>query len=110
MTQTYIKFHPTLPVDNERTIVTTEEGEQILQKHFTKNPVFRLKTFPKKQKHKLVILKEIAARFDSHRQYTEKEVNTILEGIYPDYVTIRRYLIDYCFFDRKPDGSAYWLT
>jgi hypothetical protein len=29
--------------------------------------------------------------------------------VYDDYVTVRRYLIEYGFLDRKDDGSQYWL-
>ena len=35
-------------------------------------------------------------------------MNGILQEIYDDYVTIRRYLVEYRFIDREPDGSRYW--
>lgn len=38
----------------------------------------------------------------------EREVNEILKGIYPDFASLRRYLIEYGFFERTRDGSAYW--
>ncbi|MBJ6950597.1 DUF2087 domain-containing protein, partial [Vibrio cholerae] len=28
---------------------------------------------------------------------------------YPDFVTLRRYLIEYGFLDRTDDGSQYWV-
>ncbi|MNJ02211.1 hypothetical protein D3C73_1620960 [compost metagenome] len=62
------------------------------------------------EKSKLIILREIASsRFDAGQSYKEKEVNEILEKVYHDYVTLRRYLIEYGFMDREPDGSKYWL-
>lgn len=48
-------------------------------------------------------------RFELSRKYTEKEVNQILKEANPDYVTLRRYLIDYGFLDRYNDGSSYWV-
>lgn len=39
----------------------------------------------------------------------EQGLNQALEEFYEDYVLIRRYLIEYGFIDRKPDGSEYWL-
>jgi len=56
-----------------------------------------------------VILREIIKRFQNDRIYTEKEVNEILKAIYDDYVTLRRYLIEYGFLDRKLDGNQYWI-
>lgn len=38
-----------------------------------------------------------------------KEFNEIIKTAYYDYVTVRRFLIEYGFLDRKPDGSQYWL-
>ena len=52
---------------------------------------------------------EISKRFQIGKIYGEKEVNQILKMVYEDYVTLRRYLIEYGFLDRKPDGSQYWL-
>ena len=46
---------------------------------------------------------------DPKKKYTEKELNTILVESFDDYVTIRRYLIEYGFLDRKKDGSRYWI-
>jgi hypothetical protein len=68
-----------------------------------------LKTFPSREKQKLVILREIVKKFQGERSYNEKELNLILKGIYDDFVTLRRYLIEYGFLDRKADGSEYWL-
>ncbi|HZK55173.1 MAG TPA: DUF2087 domain-containing protein [Desulfosporosinus sp.] len=68
-----------------------------------------LTTFSIKEKHKLVVLKEIVKRFEGERTYTEKEINQILKFVYHDYATLRRYLVEYNFLDRTPDGSQYWL-
>lgn len=57
----------------------------------------------------MTALREVAGLFQSGRRYGEKEVNGILQEVYDDYVTLRRYLIEHGFLDRKPDGSQYWL-
>jgi hypothetical protein len=85
------------------------EDEKILRKYFPEGTAGPLKTFALKEKQRLVVLREIAKRFEPGRIYDEKEVNQILKQVYPDYVKIRRYLIEYGFLNRKRDGSQYWL-
>ena len=58
----------------------------------------------------LMALQEIAKNFKRDRIYGEKEVNEILKAIDDDYVTLRRYLIEHGYLNRKPDGSQYWLA
>lgn len=88
--------------------VTPEEYQEIVMKCFPEGVSGPLHKFPRKQKQKLVVLQELAKHFEAGRIYSEKEVNQILEQVYEDHVTIRRYLIDYGLLDRKPDGSKYW--
>lgn len=53
-------------------------------------------------------LREITKLFQAAQSYTEKEVNQILKEVYDDHITLRRFLIEYGFLERKPDGSQYW--
>lgn len=92
-----------------QTPFTEAEQAEAMRKYFPEGEFGPLAAFPRKQKQRLVVLGEIAKRFDPGRTYTEKEVNAILEAIYDDYVTVRRYLVDYSFLGRKPDGSQYWV-
>jgi len=101
-----VEFHDSLTVKDERRIVTEKEKEEIIEKYFSHN---KLSSFPKKEKKKLVILKQIAEGLDKNKKYSEKEINQIIGEIYSDFVTIRRYLIEYGFLDRLADGSEYWL-
>ncbi|MCX8130370.1 MAG: DUF2087 domain-containing protein [Clostridia bacterium] len=94
---------------DDRYRITEEENDEILMKFFPEGVTGPLKTFSIKEKYKIVVLREIAKKFESKKIYTEKEVNKILKAIYDDFVTLRRYLIEYGFLDRKPDGSQYWL-
>lgn len=105
----FLSIHKTARMVDDRYNVTREENEEILKKYFPKGTDGPLKTFSMKQKCKLVVLREIAKRFQDGRIYNEKEVNGILKAVFEDYVTLRRYLIEYGFLDRKSDGSQYWL-
>ena len=102
----FVKFHSNLSVRDDRTKVTEMEKKKILEKYFDGT---LLKSFPKKQKRKLILLQHIAGMFDRERKYTEMEVNSLLKNVYDDHTTIRRYLIEYGFLDRKRDGSEYWV-
>ncbi len=106
---TFVNVHKTAKMVDDRYNVTLDEVEKVLKKYFPDGTDGALTTFTLKEKHKLIVLREIAKRFRTERMYTEKEVNQILLTAFDDYVTLRRYLIEYGFLDRKPDGSQYWL-
>jgi DNA-binding CsgD family transcriptional regulator len=79
-----------------------------LAKYFpygTNGPLQRL---PKQEKQRKLVLAEVVKHFQPGHRYTEAEVNQILEAIFDDHVTLRRYLVDYGLIDRVPDGSQYW--
>ena len=88
--------------------ITQQEEQKILSTVFASMQPLRLKTFPPKEKKKVVILRTIAKEFEEGIRYSEVQVNEILKDIYPDYVTLRRYLIEYDYLERTRDGSAYW--
>lgn len=105
----FIKPHETAKMVDDRYKVTEDENEKIIKKYFIQGPDGPLKTFDMKEKSKLIVLRQIIKHFKHNQIYTEKQVNEILKTIYPDFATIRRYLIEYGFMDRKPDCSQYWL-
>jgi hypothetical protein len=106
-TPTFINLHKTAKMVDDRYNVIQEANEKILNKYFLEGTKGPLKTFPLKEKQKLVVLREIAKQFQSEQIYNEKEINQILKDVYHDHVTLRRYLIEYGFLDRKSDGSQY---
>jgi hypothetical protein len=108
-TPEFIAPHKTAKMVDDRYKVTEDDNSKIIQKYFTEGPDGPLKTFDMKEKNKLVVLRQIAKRFERNYIYTEKQVNEVLKAIYPDFATIRRYLIEYGFMDRKPNCSQYWL-
>jgi len=105
----FLPLHKTAKMVDERYNITEDESEKSLKKYFPEGINGPLKKFPLKEKQKLVVLREIVKRFDPNKIYHEKEINEVLTTIYDDYVILRRYLIEYGFIDRKPDGSQYWL-
>ncbi|MGA8944116.1 MAG: DUF2087 domain-containing protein [Thermoactinomyces sp.] len=94
---------------DQRYAITEQENREILAAYFKEGLDGPLFEFPKKEKRKIAILNHLAKKFEPNRKYTEAEVNAILKKVYPDYVTLRRYLIEYGFMDRTPDGSNYWI-
>ncbi len=105
----FVPPHKHATMVDDRYSVTTEEQSKILEKYFTTGLNGPLMKFPPKEKQRIVILRAIVERFDKTAIYTEKEMNVVLKEIYEDFVLLRRYLIEYGFFDRKADGSAYWV-
>ncbi|MEX3744173.1 MULTISPECIES: DUF2087 domain-containing protein [Lysinibacillus] len=107
--ESFVPIHKTATMVDERYDVTISEEQQLLEKHFPHGIGKELARFPKREKQKIVILRAITKLFDEAKQYSEKELNAIIQPIYEDYVLIRRYLIEYGFIDRTDDGSAYWV-
>lgn len=93
---------------DERYNVTEAERDKILGQVFESLEPLKLKVFAAKEKKKLVAIIKIAECFETDIMYTEKEVNAILKEIFHDYVTLRRYLIEYGFLDRTKDCARYW--
>jgi hypothetical protein len=93
---------------------TAAEGERLeaLRQNFLRDG--RLIRLPAKFAKRKEILRYLAMRdFQPRTWYSEHEVNEILrtwcEGAdATDYVSIRRYLIDYHILDRE-DSGKYWL-
>lgn len=105
----FIEIHRTANMIDDRYKITEEENQKVLKTQFKDGLDGKLSKFPKKEKQKLIVLRNIITKFQEHKKYTEKEVNEILKSIYDDYVTLRRYLIEYGFMDRTNDCSSYWV-
>lgn len=70
----------------------------------------RLISIPAKRKALVVILVEILTAFETGRIYREKDVNTILGAIHPDFARLRRELIDYRYLARDAHTGQYWVS
>ena len=107
--QTFIDIPRNSKMVDDRFAITEEENKKILSACFKQGLDGPLELFPLKEKKRVVIVRHLLKNFESDKTYTEKEVNGVLGQFYPDYVLLRRYLIEYGFMDRTQDGSAYWV-
>lgn len=105
----FVPPHKTAKMLDDRYAVTEEEQQEIIQKFLPEGIQGQLTKFPPKEKQRYIVLREMAKRFEIDVKYSENEINQTLESMHDDYVKIRRYLIEYGFLERKPDGSQYWL-
>jgi len=76
-----IELDPSLP-EYDRKVLTTffQDG--------------RLTQIPMQQKKRDVILRYLAAQFETERMYDEREVNAIIRAYHDDTASLRRYLVD----------------
>ncbi|BAT55623.1 transcriptional regulator [Nostoc sp. NIES-3756] len=66
----------------------------------------RIKEIPASRKKRLVILKWLVSKFDLGINYSESEVNDIINLYHPDYATLRRELISSKLMQRE--NGVYW--
>ncbi|NLW79340.1 MAG: DUF2087 domain-containing protein [Ruminococcaceae bacterium] len=96
---------------DDRFVITQKESDQYVKNAFESLAPLRLRALPAKEKKKVAVLHLIARQFEKGTDYTEQQVNAILKDVHPDdYVTLRRYLIEYGYLGRTPNGSRYWVT
>jgi len=103
-------------MDSEKKIEVTKSNYiDRLNKLCGKNDLIQ---FPKKYTDRLVLLGSIVLSLKPQKQYSEKLINeNIIEWIskmadksYLDYVTLRRYLIDFGLLERDPAGRKYYVA
>lgn len=99
--------HKTAMSIDDRYNITDKEKTDAIKTYI--NEAGGLKSYPAKEKKKIIVLEEIAKNFTKGKTYSEKEVNRMLKRIFEDYVTIRRALIEYGFIERTDDCSRYWV-
>lgn len=104
-----VPIHKGATMVDERYAITEAEREVTLKTYFENSNELRLKSFPSKEKKKIIVLQKIITRFDNSKRYGEKEINNVLKAIFDDYVTLRRYLIEYGFMERTQDCKEYWI-
>ncbi|MCP1223341.1 DUF2087 domain-containing protein [Sebaldella sp. S0638] len=107
----FIEPHKTARFVDDRYNITVDENQKMLEKffEFQDGKAVKLKRFPGREKQRVVVIRELSKSIESGKKYSEKEINSVIKKFFDDYVTLRRYLIEYGFLDRKKDGSEYWL-
>ena len=70
----------------------------------------RLTAIPAKYKKKLIALWYLAGKFEAGRQYSEAEINELLDEwtLFHDPATLRRELYDKKLLNRTKDCRCYW--
>lgn len=99
--------HPGATQLDERYDITPAEQQKIISNLMDKKGW--ISTWPSKEKRKLVLLAKLSEEFAPQKNYSEKAVNEILHQHVDDYVTVRRYMIEYGFLHRTRDGRTYWV-
>lgn len=72
----------------------------------------RLISIPSKHKKKLAALWYLAGKIESGRQYSEPEINNLLDEqtVFRDRATLRRELYNKRLLNRTIDCSRYWKS
>lgn len=70
----------------------------------------KIKQLPAKKEARHIVLAYLAEKFETDRDYSEKEVNAVIDSwhTFGDYFLLRRELIDSGLMRRERDGSRYW--
>lgn len=82
-----------------------EKSKKVLKAHL--NPDGSIKQIPAQPKLQ-VILNYLVEFFEFDKDYTEREVNTILRKYNEDTAGLRRDLVEASLLARESDGSRYW--
>lgn len=71
----------------------------------------RIISWPAKSAVQLLLLSYLASKFEIGRTYSEKEVNEIIKKwhTFYDWSLLRREMYNRKLFNRKPDGTNYYL-
>ncbi len=99
--------HKTATILDDRYNITDKEKKDTIKNCIDESGA--LKSYPAKEKKKIIVLEEIIKNFSKGKTYSEKEINRVLKRIYEDYATIRRALVEYGFVERTNDCNSYWV-
>jgi len=69
----------------------------------------RVKQMPSKYEKKLNVIYYLGSKFEIGSKLNESEVNEIIREwiLFDDYVTMRRFLVDFKFLKRDKNGNEY---
>jgi hypothetical protein len=102
-----LEIHQHATQVDERYMATKEDEEKVCKDFLLSKEPLVLKSIPKKEKYKIIILRLLVQNIMFDKEYSESEINDILRVSYADYVSLRRYLIEYGFLERNDDGTRY---
>lgn len=76
-----------------------------LDRYFNAN---RLTAIPRRRAPRLALLDLVAGEFEPGHRFSESEVNAILTRYHPDFCSLRRYLVEEGFMERR--SGMYWRS
>ena len=82
-----------------------EFDRKVLKDYLT--PDGRLREIPLVERKFMAVLRYVLKSFEAEREYSEKEVNALLQAFHPDFATLRRGLIDLQWMERESNGRSY---
>jgi hypothetical protein len=68
----------------------------------------RLSAMPAQASKRAIVLEHLATLFEPGHRYAEREVDSILRAVHPDYAMLRRYLVEAQLLAR--DHGVYWRS
>lgn len=74
-------------------------------RHFV-DPDGRLRALPVREAKRRLVLEWVVERFEPGRRYSEREVNGMLQMLYDDVASLRRFLVDERLLARE--AGVYW--
>lgn len=69
----------------------------------------RVRQFPMQRKKFEVILRHVARALERGVDYSERELNAVLQRYSDDTATLRRGMVDHGILARETSGARYWL-
>ena len=84
---------------------TPEGADQVVARFFRGG---KLTSIPMTRSKRVAVLDYLAQEFEPGRLYSEKRVSETLSKYHDDYASLRRYLVDEGFLERK--DARYWRS
>lgn len=106
--QNYTAARAELIQERAEQFAQAESLHRTVVSRFYKNGA--LTSFPAKRTSRAHVLLYLVNFFEPGMQYTEKEINTILQGCWDDYAYLRRELVEYGYLVRDASGQVYRLA
>lgn len=98
-----------VPRPAQNMAITTVQYEQVLAKNIDFTGAHPTLThWPKAEAARVCLCARIVEDFAVDHQYSLSEINAILDAWYGDHSLLARYLVDFGFMARTPDGRNYW--
>jgi predicted transcriptional regulator len=92
--------------DELAALVEDNDEHQVLKNYVDENE--RLTVIPASRKKLMVVLRWLTDKFEVGREYSEKEVNEIINRHHEDHATLRREMISFKLMKRDSRKGLYW--